>query len=559
MGEISTTVFKFMAKQKIKLNLGCGNDHREGFINIDAVKETDPDLLHDLLDPLPFLDETVSEILAQDILEHFIKEDLENLVAEIARVLKVGGKLFIRIPNIDDIIVRFENDKEVRNEFLYGTTKMTGIFGAHKVGMTANLIVGLMLEYGLDITKLEKQETNFWMEFEKVKTTPALKSITFINQTLGMGGAESFLTDLFLELNTKVKVKIYTTNKIWANQLKKQKLDATIIPVVIDIIGDWKGLVKAILLFPYALFIYFKIIFSTKSDLILLSGFPEKIMVSLLARLKNIPVVWIEFAPLVSVFVKFFQLPKFLYRLVKFVPEKVIVPTQSTKNLLIPQAQISLSKLEVLGCGRKIDPLEYAHIKIDPDLIVCVSRLEKGKGQDLLIEAMPKILKKIPTAKLKIVGEGDFSVELEKLINKYHLQKTVTLTGLVEDSLLEMAKASVCVFPSVWPLEGFGLVMIEAMALGKSVVGFDRTPTNEIIENNINGLLAKNGDISDLANQIIKAMMDCKLTMKIGKKAHSDYLSRYTIKAVADRYLIALNKGFINHLAKNKVKEFEGK
>ena len=268
-----------MAKQKQKLNLGCGLDYKHGWINIDAVAEVHPDLIHDLNKPLPFENESVSEILAQDILEHFTKEDVVRVVEEISRVLSINGKLMVRIPNIDDIIERFSSDKEVRNEFLYGTTSETGVFGAHKVGFTAQSIVALMLESGLMVERIEKQDTNFWMEFRKEKTTKRLKSITFINQTLGMGGAESFLSDLLEQLNKKVEVKIFTTNKVWIKQLREKSLNAQQIPVVIDIIGNWKGLIKAFVLFPYAMLVYSKIIVGLKSNLILLSGYPEKIII----------------------------------------------------------------------------------------------------------------------------------------------------------------------------------------------------------------------------------------------------------------------------------------
>jgi len=549
MGKISKSVHEVMAKQKQKLNLGCGLDYKQGWINIDAVAEVHPDLIHDLNQPLPFENGSVDEILAQDILEHFTKEDLESVVGEISRVLSTGGKLMVRVPNLDDIIERFSDDKEVRNEFLYGTTAQTGIFGAHKVGLTAQSIVALMLEHGLTVEKIDPQETNFWLEFRKEKTIKRLKSITFINQTLGMGGAESFLGDLLEQLSQRIEVNIFTTNKIWVNELKHRKLKAQSIPVVIDVIGNWKGLLKAVVLFPYALVVYTKLVFNNKSELILLSGFPEKVLVSLLSKIKNIPVVWIDFAPLQSIFIKFFRFPKLLYFLAKAIPIKVIVPTVSTKNLLISQAHISLAKMAVIACGRRIDRSKYQNIKKQKGLIVCVSRLEPGKGQDLLIQAMPLILKKNPQAKLVIVGEGDFATQLNKLIKTLKLENQVTLLGRVLDPLTIMAQAEVCVFPSVWQLEGFGLVTIEAMALGKTVVGFDRTPTNEIIHHQQNGLLAKNNDIKDLASQILVLLSDPKLANKLGKHAAQDFAQHYTIEAVAEQYLRELNKAFVWHHA----------
>ena len=73
-----------MKKMKLqKLNLGCGLDHRPGYVNIDAVAAVKPDVLHDVSEPLPYKNASVSEVIAQDILEHFIYDDFVKVVAEI--------------------------------------------------------------------------------------------------------------------------------------------------------------------------------------------------------------------------------------------------------------------------------------------------------------------------------------------------------------------------------------------------------------------------------------------------------------------------------------------
>ena len=56
-----------------KINLGCGFDHREGWVNIDAIAAVHPTSFM-ICTSLPFADDSVIEVLAQDILEHFTKE-----------------------------------------------------------------------------------------------------------------------------------------------------------------------------------------------------------------------------------------------------------------------------------------------------------------------------------------------------------------------------------------------------------------------------------------------------------------------------------------------------
>ncbi len=80
-----------------KLNLGCGLDAREGYINCDVAQLEGVDVVHDLNSlPLPFADSRFSHILCQDILEHV---DYVALMPELYRILSKGGVLHIRVPH----------------------------------------------------------------------------------------------------------------------------------------------------------------------------------------------------------------------------------------------------------------------------------------------------------------------------------------------------------------------------------------------------------------------------------------------------------------------------
>ena len=80
-----------------KLNLGCGRDIRPGFVNLDSADLPGVDVVHDLNElPLPFEDESFVEVVCQDVLEHL---DYAPLLGEIHRVLKPGGRVWIRSPH----------------------------------------------------------------------------------------------------------------------------------------------------------------------------------------------------------------------------------------------------------------------------------------------------------------------------------------------------------------------------------------------------------------------------------------------------------------------------
>jgi predicted SAM-dependent methyltransferase len=84
-----------------KLNLGCGERHAKGWINLDF-NSNHPDVTaHNLLRPLPFADDSFDVVYSSHVLEHFAKNEGERLVKECFRVLKPGGILRLVVPDLE--------------------------------------------------------------------------------------------------------------------------------------------------------------------------------------------------------------------------------------------------------------------------------------------------------------------------------------------------------------------------------------------------------------------------------------------------------------------------
>jgi len=84
----------------VKLNLGCGGNKRKGYVNIDIRSSVNPDIVHDLTKPLPFENESVDEVFAKDILEHFSYKVTKRIVKDWHRVLRLGGKIYVQCPDM---------------------------------------------------------------------------------------------------------------------------------------------------------------------------------------------------------------------------------------------------------------------------------------------------------------------------------------------------------------------------------------------------------------------------------------------------------------------------
>jgi glycosyltransferase involved in cell wall biosynthesis len=102
----------------------------------------------------------------------------------------------------------------------------------------------------------------------------------------------------------------------------------------------------------------------------------------------------------------------------------------------------------------------------DRPLALCIGRLTRQKGQDVLLDAWPRVLARVPTATLVIVGDGPDREALER-----RRAPSTVFTGARDDVVDWLAAADVVVLPSRW--EGMALTMLEAMARGRSVVATD--------------------------------------------------------------------------------------
>lgn len=130
---------------------------------------------------------------------------------------------------------------------------------------------------------------------------------------------------------------------------------------------------------------------------------------------------------------------------------------------------------------------------------LAVGRFSRGhKGFDLLIEAFHLFAQHNQEWKLDIVGEGEEESLYRSLITKYHLEDRVFIHPFTNNIQGYYSQAQVYVLSSRW--EGFGLVIVEAMAHGLPVVSSDLPTSKEIMGSF--GLYFKNEDIKDLAMKL---------------------------------------------------------
>jgi Glycosyltransferase len=189
------------------------------------------------------------------------------------------------------------------------------------------------------------------------------------------------------------------------------------------------------------------------------------------------------------------------------------------------------NNIKYIHHGIKIKPLVKTIEIENPYQLIVVGRLEKVKGHKFLIDSMPLIIKKIPSLKLLILGEGTIKKELEEQAYNLGISSHIQFLGFQKPERYIPA-CGVIVIPSLF--EAFGMIFIEAFALKTPVVAFNVGAGNEIIENNQTGILVPPFDVNALAEIIIYLLENPNERQRIAENAYQKFLSSFTADKMID-------------------------
>lgn len=197
-------------------------------------------------------------------------------------------------------------------------------------------------------------------------------------------------------------------------------------------------------------------------------------------------------------------------------------------------------------CPKMVSPQEIRNtrrrlgIKKDEFMILFLGRLTWIKGADVLLRSMPKILSRVPKAKLVIVGVGGQQELLKQEVTRLGLEGQVILKFefLPEDEKIRYYAASdLCVFPSKY--EPFGIVCTEAMALGKPVIVGAKDVSGfreQVVPSGSGqcGFHINPYDPNDIAEFVVRLLEDEMLRVRCGENARKRVVEMFTWSKVAE-------------------------
>ena len=236
--------------------------------------------------------------------------------------------------------------------------------------------------------------------------------------------------------------------------------------------------------------------------------------------------------------------------------DELIVPTEKAKDLFKEKYKVK-REVHVIPSGLdtkrfntcNIDKKEVAELKKDLGIkngdfvILFVGRIAKEKNIDFLINAFKKVIKKIPKAKMYIIGDGPDMKELIELTHKNKLDKNIVFTGRVLWEEIPKYYAVCDVFATASTSETQGLTIIEAMGAEKPVLAIKDESFEMVMTNEKEGLFFNNED--EYVDCVLRLYKDESLRKKMAKEGvvtAKKYSPEEYAKSVLGVYNKVINK-----------------
>lgn len=239
-----------------------------------------------------------------------------------------------------------------------------------------------------------------------------------------------------------------------------------------------------------------------------------------------------------------------------FLATRVIANSQATKRSLLRHAPwLNPERIDVVYNG--IDPSPFATptgrdlrrewgIAKGTPLLGFVGQLDERKGIGVMLTAFRDIVQALPEARLVIVGRGPLQEMVESEMRMHGWQQAIVLTGFEDDIASVMQAIDVLLLPSYW--EGFGIVLIEAMAAGKPAISTLTSSMPEIVTDGETGFLVQPGDAEALASRAVQLLNDNGLRRRLGTAAQQRVKEMFTL----DRMISRLEKLFATEISRRR-------
>jgi glycosyltransferase involved in cell wall biosynthesis len=183
-------------------------------------------------------------------------------------------------------------------------------------------------------------------------------------------------------------------------------------------------------------------------------------------------------------------------------------------------------------------------------LIGTIANLFPRKGYEVMLRALPAIVSAVPAVHYVIVGsdDNDYADQLRQLAHELKITDRVHMVGFQDQVQPFLTAFELYVHPAL--IEGFGIAVVEAMAMGKAVVATTTGGLPEVVAQGETGLLIPPGDAESLAAAVVSLLRDRIRREQMGRNGRARAQERFSLDAsvkemeqVYDRVLLRKGRG----------------
>lgn len=246
----------------------------------------------------------------------------------------------------------------------------------------------------------------------------------------------------------------------------------------------------------------------------------------------------------------FYEVPKMLHPMLRYAATKadmlVAVGHELKRNLLK-----ELGDFDIRVIPNGVDVQKYRQNRTIRDetrrkqgipenapLLLSISRLVERKNIDLVLKAVPHVVKSLPNFKFLIVGEGPEYRRLRDLTKELRIENTVIFTGFVPEVEKTRIYLSSDAFIQLSSREGLSISLLESKAAGLPAIVSDSKGTREPVKENESGKIVNDPkDPIDVAEKVIDILTDTRNRQRLGENARREAEEDYSLEAMTSRYI----------------------
>ncbi len=369
------------------------------------------------------------------------------------------------------------------------------------------------------------------LNYGKTTTMPNKTTILYIITSTNVGGTERALLELIKRIDrTKYDLLVCSIKKEggFAEKIKEYTDGFYCLEL------SESGGVKSVFSFFPALISLFLLIRCTRPDIIHSFLFRANIMGRLAGRIAGVK----NIISSIRVIEADKPIKHFIDRATSFLVTIYTAVSEAARDFTIQKINLSPDKIITIQNGidcnliKQIKPDSFKTDKGKTN-IGLIGRLDKQKGQTILLKAAKLLLSKQQNIQIYLFGEGPEEKTLREMVKQEGLSNCINFMGATENIHTHISQMDIITIPSLW--EGLPNILLEAMALECPVIASRINGIIEVVKDNEEALLFEPGNEKELAESIQKLIKDRSLAQKIGSNAKKHVLNNYSIERCVNK------------------------